>query len=132
MLIRIITAKIEATLRVASFVAGSLSIGFFINPTIPRLSGISEISVSIRKSIFGGYKFVNEIKRNEIVAKNPEIAIILKPNLRPLATIHVILPPNLSPSRSGISTPHVNNSCKKSRGRAKIRKRISNVPITTK
>jgi len=40
--------------------------------------------------------------KNETVANNPEIAIILNPNSPPLEAIHVILPPNLSPSISGI------------------------------
>ena len=67
-----------------------------------RLSGISEISATILKFKIEGYKLVLDILKKDNVANIPETAIILKPNLRPLYTIHVILPPSLSPSLSGI------------------------------
>ncbi|MGZ4857871.1 MAG: hypothetical protein ACXVZU_05885, partial [Methanobacteriaceae archaeon] len=89
----------EATLIVASFVAGTLSTGFLINPTNPKLNEINEIRAIIRKSIVCGNKFPTKIMRNEIVARIPDIPINLKPNSRPLDTIHVIFPPNLSPSK---------------------------------
>lgn len=94
--------------------------------------GNNEINASTLKLIIEGNKFVYEMRRKEIANINPDNAIILKPNLRPLDTIHVILPPNLSPSRSGISTPMVNNNCKNNKSMEKIRKLRSIVPIITK
>ena len=46
---RIITAKRDATLSVASFVADFLAIGLFVIATIPKLNEITEMRVSIRK-----------------------------------------------------------------------------------
>ena len=54
MLIKIPTAKIEAIFRLEYVVADFLSMGFLYNSIIPKISGIKEITVSIRKSIIGG------------------------------------------------------------------------------
>ena len=94
--------KRAATLIIANFVADSLLTGVFIIPIIPNDKDMSEINASTWKSIINGNMFVYGKIKNEIVANNPEIAMILNPNSRPLRTIHVILPPNLSPSISGI------------------------------
>ncbi|MGZ7108069.1 MAG: hypothetical protein ACXVHW_03790 [Methanobacterium sp.] len=75
---------------------------------------------------------VNEIIKNEIVVKIAEIAINLKPNSRPHDTIHVILPPNLSLSISGISKQLMNIICKKITGIEKTKKGRSKVPIRVK
>ena len=124
--------KRKATLMLASLVADSLSDGFFINPIMPKLSGINEINVSILKFILGGNKFVNERTRNDTVAKNPETAINLNPNSRPHDTIQVILPPNLSPSISGISKLLMKIICKNITGTEKMKKGRSRVPIKVK
>jgi hypothetical protein len=131
-LIKIRVKRIAARLYIQNLVADSLFKGIFITSIIPKLSGINEISVSILKSIIGGNKFVKERIKNMSVANNPEIIISLKPKLRPLVAIHVILPADLSPSISGISTLQVNNNCKNTSGTTKITKEISIVPIKTK
>ncbi len=74
-----------------------------------RLSGIIEISAMTLKFKIEGYKLVIDMLKKDNVASIPETAIILKPNLRPLDTIQVILPPSLSPSLSGICTAQINN-----------------------
>jgi hypothetical protein len=116
----------------ASSVADFLSTGFLNNPMNAKPNGIKDIKVSIRKFILAGNKFVNEIIKNERVAKNAEMAINLKPNPRPHDTIHVILPPNLSPSISGISKLLMNIICKNITGIEKIKKGRSKVPIKVK
>jgi hypothetical protein len=113
-------------------VAVALSFGFLINSITPKLIGINEITAIILKSMIAGNKFVYDKSRNEMVASIPEIAMIWNPNLRPFEAIHVILPPNLSPSMSGISTLMVNNNCKNNMGIAKIKKGRFNVPIMAK
>ena len=124
--------RIAARLYIQYLVADSLFKGIFITSIIPKLSGINEISASILKSMTGGNKFIKERIRNEIVTNNLEIAMSLKPKLRPLVAIHVILPANLSPSISGISTLQVNSNCRNTSGITKIRKEISIVPIKAK
>lgn len=57
-----------------------------------------------------GYKLVMERIMKEKVANDPATAIVLNPNIRPFLTIQVILPPNLSPSISGIWTAVMNNN----------------------
>ena len=94
--------KRAATLRIANFVADSLLTGLFIIPITPNDRDMSENKASTRKSIIDGNMFVKGKIKNETVANNPDIAIILNPNSRPLRTIQVILPPNMSPSISGI------------------------------
>ena len=94
-------ANSDPTLSVASLVAFFLSTGLFQKAYNPKLNGISEIRANTLKSIICGNRLVSGIIRNEIVASTTDIPINLKPNSRPLDTIHVILPPNLSPSRSG-------------------------------
>lgn len=60
-----------------------------------RINGISEISSITLKFKIAGYKLVKEILKKDNVANIPETTIILKPNLRPLDTIQVILRPSL-------------------------------------
>lgn len=67
-----------------------------------------------------------------MVANNPESNISLKPNSRPHDTIQVILPPNLSPSISGISKLLMKIICKKMIGIAKMKNGIVKVPIKVK
>ena len=117
---------------IASLVAFFLSEGFTIKPIIPKLSEINEMATSTLKFMFDGNNPVKGIKRKEIVAKIPESAMNRKPNSRPQDTIQVVLPPNLSPSISGISKLLMNINCNNITGREKIKKGRSSVPIMVK